>query len=42
MKIGLAYALGGEIESILKSTAPRLVETVCGAAIYEIEPGIMA
>lgn len=42
MKIGLAYALEGEIESILKHTNARLLETVCGAAIYEIEPDVLA
>ncbi|MDE7261259.1 MAG: 5'-methylthioadenosine/S-adenosylhomocysteine nucleosidase [Oscillospiraceae bacterium] len=40
--IGLAYAMRGEIESILKTTGAKLVETVCGVEIYEIEPGILA
>lgn len=39
MIIGLAYALPGEIRSILKTAEARLLETVCGADIYEIEPG---
>lgn len=42
MKIGLAYAMKGEIESILANTNARLVETVCGVDIYEIEPDIYA
>ena len=42
MKIGLAYAMGAEMESILKNTDARLLETVCGVPIYEIEPGILA
>ena len=40
--IGLAYALKGEIRSILKTTNARLLETVCGVDIYEIEPGLLA
>ena len=42
MKIGLAYAMSGEIESILQSTNARLLETVCGVPFYEIEEGIIA
>ena len=42
MKIGLAYAMKGEIESILANTNARLIETVCGVDIYEIEPDIYA
>ena len=42
MKIGLAYAMKGEIESILANTNARLVETVCGVDIYEIEQDIYA
>ena len=42
MKIGLAYAMGGEIESILQSTNAKLLETVCGVPFYEIEEGIIA
>ncbi|MBR3704594.1 MAG: 5'-methylthioadenosine/S-adenosylhomocysteine nucleosidase [Oscillospiraceae bacterium] len=42
MKIGLAYAMKGEIESILANTNAHLVETVCGVDIYEIEPDIYA
>ena len=40
--IGLAYALEGEIRSILKTAAPKLLETVSGVKIYEIEPGLLA
>ena len=40
--IGLAYAMSGEIQSILDSTGAKLLETVCGVPIYEIEPGILA
>ena len=40
--IGLAYAMSGEIQSILDSTSAKLLETVSGTAIYEIEPGIVA
>lgn len=42
MTIALAYAMGGEIESIIKSTDAKLLETVCGVPVYEIEPGILA
>jgi len=40
--IGLAYAMSGEIQSILDRTGATLLETVCGAPIYEIAPGILA
>ncbi|MDE7244451.1 MAG: 5'-methylthioadenosine/S-adenosylhomocysteine nucleosidase [Oscillospiraceae bacterium] len=42
MQIGLSYAMSGEIESILKSTGAKLLETVSGVPVYEIEPGILA
>ena len=42
MKIGLAYAMTGEIESILSATGAKLLETPCGVAIYEIEPDLYA
>jgi len=42
MKIGLAYAMGGEMESILRLPGARLLETVCGVPIYELESGILA
>ncbi len=42
MKIGLAYALEGEIESILRTTDAKLLETVSGVAIYEITPDVLA
>ena len=40
--IGLAYAMSGEIQSMLDSTGAKLLETVCGVPVYEIEPGITA
>lgn len=40
--IGLAYALKGEIESILQTCNPRLLEETSGVAVYEIEPGLLA
>ena len=40
--IGLAYAMSGEIQSILDTTGVKLLETVSGVPIYEIEPGILA
>ena len=39
--IGLAYALKGEIKSMLHS-ADAKPETAAGVAVYEIEPGILA
>ena len=42
MKIGLAYAMSGEIESILQITNAKLLETVCGVPFYEIEEGVIA
>ena len=42
MKIGLAYAMTGEIESILAATGAKLLETVSGVPIYEIEPDLYA
>ncbi len=40
--IGLAYALKGEIKSMLHSADAKPLETVAGVAVYEIEPGILA
>jgi len=42
MKIGLSYAMTGEIESILQSTGAKLLETVCGVPFYEIDEDIIA
>ena len=42
MKIGLSYALEGEIESILKHTQAKRLETAGGVDIYEIEADILA
>lgn len=39
---GLAYAMSGEIQSILDNAGVKLLETACGVPIYEIEPGILA
>lgn len=40
--IGLAYALKGEIKSMLHSADAKPLETAAGTAVYEIEPGILA
>ena len=40
--IGLAYALKGEIRSMLHSADAKPLETAAGTAVYEIEPGILA
>ena len=40
--IGLAYALKGEIRSILHSTGAKALETVSGVSVYENEPGLLA
>ena len=40
--IGLAYALKGEIRSMLRSADAKPLETVAGVSVYEIEPGILA
>ncbi len=40
--IGLAYALKGEIRSMLRSADAKPLETAAGTAVYEIEPGILA
>jgi len=42
MKIGLAYAMTGEIESLLSLTDTKLLETVCGVPFYEIDKDIIA
>lgn len=42
MKIGLAYALEGEIESILRTADAKLLESMSGVAIYEIAPDVLA
>lgn len=42
MKIGLSYAMSGEIESILQSTGAKLLDTVCGVPFYEIDEDIIA
>ena len=40
--VGLAYALKGEIRSMLHSADAKPLETAAGTAVYEIEPGILA
>ena len=40
--IALAYALKGEIRSILHTMNPKLLETAAGVAVYELEPGLLA
>lgn len=42
MRIGLAYAMGGEIESLLEMTGAKLLETAAGVPIYEAGPEIFA
>ena len=42
MKIALAYAMAGEIESLLTATGAKLLETVHGVPFYEIEKDIIA
>ena len=40
--IGLAYALKGEIRSLLRTADAKPLEAASGVEIYEIEPGILA
>ncbi len=42
MKIGLAYAMGGEIESMIHQSGVEKLETICGVDVYKIEEGILA
>lgn len=42
MRIGLSYAMAGEIESLLKRSGVKQLETASGVTIHEIEPGILA
>ncbi len=42
MLIGLAYAMEGEIDSLLKSCGGRMLDDRSGMQIYQIEPGILA
>lgn len=42
MEIALAYAMSGEVESLLDSAGARLRETVCGVPVYDVEDGILA
>ena len=36
MKIGMMYAMDGEIESLLKNENAHLLEKVAGASFYQI------
>lgn len=42
MTIGLAYALDGEIESILREKDVKLLEEASGVRVYQVEPDILA
>ena len=42
MKIGLAYAMTGEIESILSAVGARELERVSGVSVYELEEELLA
>ena len=42
MKIGLLYAMPGEIESLLADQEAQLLETVAGVPFYRITPDVIA
>ena len=42
MKIGMMYAMDGEIESLLKDENARLIEKVAGASFYQIRDNVIA
>ena len=42
MKIGMMYAMDGEIESLLKNENARLIEKVAGASFYQIRDNVIA
>ena len=42
MTIALAYAMTGEIQSLLETTDAPLLDTVCGVPFYQIREGIIA
>ena len=42
MKIGMMYAMDGEIESLLKNENAHLIEKVSGASFYQIRENIVA
>ncbi len=42
MLIGLAYAMEGEIDSLLKTRGAAVLDDSAGMQIYQIQPGILA
>ena len=42
MKIGLAYAMTGEIESLLTQENAQPLQTVAGVPFYQIRPDVIA
>ena len=42
MKIGMMYAMDGEIESLLQNENARLIEKVAGASFYQIRDNVIA
>lgn len=42
MKIGLMYAMDGEIESLLQNERARKLETVAGASFYQVRDNVIA
>ena len=42
MKIGMMYAMDGEIESLLKNENAHLIEKVSGASFYRIRENVVA
>ena len=42
MKIGMMYAMDGEIESLLKNENAHLIEKVSGASFYQIRENVVA
>ena len=42
MKIGMMYAMDGEIESLLKNENARLIEKVAGGSFYQIRDNVIA
>ena len=42
MKIGMMYAMDGEIESLLKNENAHFLEKVAGASFYQIREDVVA
>ena len=42
MKIGLVYAMTGEIESLLTQENAQPLQTVAGVPFYQIRPDVIA